>query len=119
MWQMSSHNTAISSRIDLNPCGEFTVTIHRYQLLDRAVVLYPLTHTSNASLLYLCMIIYSKPEVAVSQSLIILCCVHQGIHLSLVSRISLLTGCDAMFAYVKYFCLLCLAEGYGCPSTTI
>ena len=48
------------------------------------------------------MIIYSKPEVAVSQSLIILCCVHQGIHLSLVSRISLLTGCDAMFAYVKF-----------------
>ena len=69
MWQMSSHNTAISSRTDLNPCGEFTVTIHRCR--SRAVVLYPLTHTSNASLLCLCMIIHNKLKVAFSQSLIV------------------------------------------------
>ena len=54
------------------------------------------------------MIIYSKLEVAVSQSLIIFCCVHQRIHLSLVSRISLLTGCDAMFAWGK----LCVPIAY-------
>ena len=70
MWQMSSHNTAISSRTDFNPCGEFAVTIHRYQI-GRAVVLYPLTHTSNASLLCLCMIIHNRLEVAFSQSLFI------------------------------------------------
>ena len=70
LWQMISHNTAISSRTDFNPCGEFAVTIHRYQI-GRAVVLYPLTHTSNASLLCLCMIIHNRLEVAFSQSLFI------------------------------------------------
>jgi hypothetical protein len=94
---MSSHNSAIASRIS---CGEFTVTMHRCR--NWAVVLYPLANSSNASLQYLCMIFYCRPEVAVSQSLII-CLLHQGIHLSLFSRISLLTVImDAMFAYVCF-----------------
>ena len=43
-----------------------------------------------------------------SKSPIIFCCVHLRIHLSLVSRISLLTGCDAMFAFWKFLRKCCV-----------
>ena len=107
MWQMSSHNTAISSRTDLNRCVEFTVTIHRCR--SRAVVLYPLTHTSNASLLCLCMIIHNRLEVAFSQSLIIFAVCIKGFtcHFSAAFPCSLVAmlclpdwNCDVPIAYV-------------------
>ena len=69
LWQMNSHNSAIASRTDFPRVASRTVTMQRCR--NWAVVLYPLAYSSNASLLYLCMIIYSRPEVAVSQSLII------------------------------------------------
>src|SRR6056300_1723961 len=109
---MSSHNSAISSRTDLEPCGEFAVTIHRYR--SRAVVLYPLAHSLQRE--------PTKPlydsswrtwGLSFSKSPIIFCRLHQRIHLSLVSRISLLTGCDAIFAYYIFFFLgvvVCLSH---------
>ena len=98
---MNSHNSAIASRTDFPRVASRTVTMQRCR--NWAVVLYPFAYSSNASLPNLCMIFFGKPEVAVSQSLIIFCCLHLRIHLSLVSRISLLTGCDAMFAWGKLF----------------
>ena len=69
LWQMNSHNSAISSRTDFPRVASRTVTMQRCR--NWAVVLYPLAYSSNASLSNPYMIIFDKPEVAFSQSLII------------------------------------------------
>ena len=69
LWQMNSHNSAIASRTDVPRVASRTVTMQRCR--NWAVVLYPFAYSSNASLPNLCMIFFGKPEVAVSQSLII------------------------------------------------
>ena len=66
---MNSHNSAIASRTDFPRVASRTVTMQRCR--NWAVVLYPVAYSSNASLPNLCMIFFGKPEVAVSQSLII------------------------------------------------
>ena len=66
---MNSHNSAIASRTDVPRVASRTVTMQRCR--NWAVVLYPLAYSSNASLSNLYMIIFDKPEVAFSQSLII------------------------------------------------
>ena len=54
-------------------------------------MLYPFAYSSNASLSYLCKIIYNRPGVAFSQSPNHFCHLHQRIHLSHSCRISVLT----------------------------
>jgi hypothetical protein len=62
LWQMSSHNSAISSRTGFDPrVASIAVTMHRCR--NWAVVLYPFAYSSNASLSYLCMIIHDRPGV--------------------------------------------------------
>ena len=100
LWQMNSHNSAISSRTDFPSVASRTVTIHR--CFHWAVVLYPLTHSSNASLLYPCMIIYNRPGVAFSQSPIIYAVCINGF----TCRIS------AAFPCSLHGCYVCLLKFY-------
>jgi hypothetical protein len=94
------------------PCGEFAVIVYRCR--DRAVVLYPLAHSSNAIPDDLYTMMSSRTEgVSVSQSLIIFCLLHLRIHFP--SRAHFRAHCmDAISACLKLW--LCLVDGYGCPS---
>ena len=86
---MSSHNSAISSRTDLNSVVS-SQSLYIATLVGRLCCTRLLIHY-NASLLNLYMIIFSRPEGAsVSlQSLIIFCHLHRVIHhLLLVRRTS-------------------------------
>ena len=97
LWQMNSHNSAIASRTDFPTVASRTVTMQRCR--NWAVVLYPFAYSSNASLPNLCMIIFGKPEVAVSQSLIIYAVCINGF----TCRISAAFPCSLLRCYV---CLL-------------
>ena len=112
---MSSHNSAIASRTDVPRVASRTVTMQRCR--NWAVVLYPFAYSSNASLLYLCKIIYNRPGVAFSQSPNHFCHLHQRIHLSHSCRISVLTTwmlCLPMCFFEKLLCAYrtCLYEFY-------
>ena len=78
-------------------------------------MLYPFAHSlQRESTKPLHNSSWSTWGLSFSRSLIIFCCLHLRIHLSLVSRISLLTGCDAMFAYWEFLrnCSLPIALVY-------
>ena len=54
LWQMSSHNSAVSSRTNLNSCGEFTVIIYCYQLVGRLCCTHSLIHPTRADIIPIC-----------------------------------------------------------------
>jgi len=54
LWQMSSHNSAVSSRTNLNSCGEFTVIIYCYQLVGRLCCTHSLIHPTRVDIIPIC-----------------------------------------------------------------
>ena len=109
---MSSHNSAIASRTDLNPVvssqSPYIATVVGRLCCTRLLIHY------NASPPNPCRILFGKPGVgSVSQSSIIFA--------SCIFGFTFPCGCiSELTAWTLYLpmklCCLCLVDGYGCPS---